>query len=140
MQYEALVPRTYEITHLVAIMGVRYWEDATVNGVEDTNGYIIPCRNDDNWEITVDAKTGKVKDWPEGTEAKIHYKVCDDGEYSLFSGPELVACHYGYVPKTFCPGGDGYGERVIMTIEKDGTIQGWSPDPQDWHQDWHEEE
>lgn len=135
MKYQTLVLKTHEITHLVAIMGVRYWEDATVNGEEDTNGDLIPCRNGDNWEITVDAKTGRIKDWPEGTEAKIHYKVCDGGEYSLYYGPELVASLSEYVPETFCPGGDGYGERVIMTIEKDGTIQGWSPDPMDWDEE-----
>lgn len=24
--------------------GVRYWEDATVNGIEDVDGALIPCK------------------------------------------------------------------------------------------------
>jgi hypothetical protein len=34
-------------THLHVKAGVRYWEDATVNGEEDTDGSFIPFRNED---------------------------------------------------------------------------------------------
>ena len=62
---------------------VRYWEDATVNGQEDMDGTRIPCRNGKVWEPVIDLKTGHISNWPVGTEANIHYKVCDAGEYWL---------------------------------------------------------
>jgi len=33
-------------THLKVKCGARYWEDATVNGVEDTEGLLIPLRDE----------------------------------------------------------------------------------------------
>lgn len=33
------------VKYLRARCGVRYWEDGTVNGVQDDDGSRIPCRN-----------------------------------------------------------------------------------------------
>lgn len=114
---------------LRAECGVRYWEDATVNGVEDTEGTLIPCRHGDAWQPLIDLATGKIDGWPPGTTASIHYKVCDDGAYELLSvNKTVVARREGYVIAMMCPEGRGYGDYVIMDVGPDGVIAKWAVD------------
>ena len=124
------------VKYLRARCGVRYWEDATVNGERDEDGSRIPCRegtaadNDKlgggDWCPTIELETGKIEGWPEGTTADIHYKVCDDGDYELLDADRKAVKRIdGYVPNILCPGGAGYGDYVIMRIRRDGTIAGW---------------
>lgn len=131
--------KTISVKYIRARCGVRYWEDATVNGEEDADGSRIPCRkgtaadNDSlgggDWCPTIDLDTGKIEGWPEGTTASIHYKVCDDGEYELLDAERnVVKSIDGYVPSLMCPGGKGYGDYVIMEIAADGTIAKWKAD------------
>lgn len=121
------------VDRLRAECEVRYWEDATVNGVEDTDGYLIPLRSGDFWTPTIMLNTGRILDWPEGTTAKIHYKVCDAGAYALLSpAGEKVAEIEGYVPGIMSPGGDGYGDYVIMEVGADGIILDCEPDLEPW--------
>jgi hypothetical protein len=105
--------------------GVRYWEDATVDNIEDVDGTLIPFRKDDAWCPTIDLQTGKVLNWPEGTAASVHYKVCDDGLYWLLDRDFVRIARYrsDYVPGAFlCHGGNGYGDYIIMDIGPDGRI------------------
>jgi hypothetical protein len=117
--------------------GARYWEDASVNGVEDVDGK-IPLRRGDYWCPTIDLRTGAVKDWPIGTTANVHYKVCDDGEYWLQDeqGKRIAKWKSFYVPDDFlCVGGRGYGDYIILSVAADGKIEGWrNPgfDPDEW--------
>ena len=118
--------------------GVRYWEDAEVNGAEDTKGDLIPVRDGRFWAPFIDIKTGKIIDWPQGTTASIHYKVCDDGQYWLTTaaGRELLKWSGDYVPDQWlCWGDRGYGDYIIMTVESDGRIEGWST-PEINTEDW----
>ena len=117
------------VTHLKAVCGVRYWEDAKVNGTEDTDGNLIPLRDGNAWRFFVNLETGMIDDWPEGVTAKVHYKVCDAGSYSLIdaSGKEFAKRDW-YVPPMLSPGGDGYGDYVIMNIDETGKIENWSVD------------
>jgi hypothetical protein len=110
--------------NIIVKAGVRYWEDARVNGVEDTDGTLIPGRVGDCWLAVIELASGKVKDWPEGVTADIHYKVCDAGEYWLTDeGGEKLAYREGYVPSAFlCHGGDGWGDYIILQIGPDGQI------------------
>jgi hypothetical protein len=106
--------------------GVRYWEDGIVNGVEDEDGSRIPCRNGDFWEPTIDLETGTIEGWPAGTTANIHYKVADDGRYTLLNAERLqVKCIDGYVPSIMCPRENGYGDYIIMDIDDTGKIGEW---------------
>jgi hypothetical protein len=119
-----------EVKFLKAECGVRYWEDAEVNGVEDDdNNPRMPFKVGDTWSPVIDLDTGTIVDWPAGTTASTHYKVCDDGRYSLLdeNKAEVVSID-GYVPKIMCPGDNGYGDYVIMSIGADGKIEGWHPD------------
>jgi hypothetical protein len=121
-----------EIKTLHVSAKVRYWEDATVNGVEDTNGGLIPFRNGDNWEPVIDIDAGKVIDWPAGVTADIHYKVCDCGTYTFKDEKgEPVLTHDGYVPDIMEQGDNGYGDYIIMKIDGTGQIQCWKPTIED---------
>lgn len=118
--------------------GVRYWEDARVNGEEDADGSRIPCREvgRDNWRPTIDLDTGKIEGWPQGTTADIHYKVCDDGDYELLDAErKVIKAIDGYVPSLMCPEGEGYGDYVIMKIAEDGTIANWRADLSEFEAD-----
>lgn len=118
--------------------GVRYWEDAMVNGVEDGDGSRIPFRIGDRWRPVIELEGGRFVDWPVGVVADIHYKVCDDGEYWLLDDERRrVGTWSGYyVPDAFlCHGDRGYGDYIIFTVGADGIIEGWGRpevDPAEW--------
>ncbi|WP_166950225.1 hypothetical protein [Pseudochelatococcus lubricantis] len=130
------VPFEYDVKYMRAECGVRYWEDATVNGVTDEDGKLIPFRHEDSWIIVIEIETGTIVDWPKGVVADIHYKVCDDGKYTLLdANMEKIISIDGYVPDIMCPGGNGYGDYVIMTIDGDGRIADWRVDLTDFERD-----
>jgi len=128
------VEQVVEITTIEVRAGVRYWEDATVNGEDDINGTLIPFRDGDYWCPVIDIDSGVIKDWPEGMTAYIHYKVCDDGNYWLKNedGACILAIEDDYVPKMLCPKENGYGDYIIMDVDGDGKISGWSIDLADF--------
>jgi hypothetical protein len=104
---------------------VRYWEDATVSGFEDTDGTLIPFRVGDLWNPTIDLDEGFVVNWPIGTTASINYKVCDAGEYWLADseGKKTHKWSGYYVPDRFlCHGDTGYGDYITLEIGSDGKI------------------
>lgn len=119
---------------------VRYWEDASVNGIEDTDGTLIPGREGNAWRIQIDLARGAVEEWPQGTEASIHYKVCDHGLYWLTdaSGRRIAKWKGDYVPDEFlCHGDSGYGDYIIFDVGPNGSITGYQRpeiDPERW--DW----
>ena len=102
----------------------RYWEDADVNGVEDTEGTLIPCRKDDKWCPIIDIEQGKIINWQQGVVADIHYKVCDDGCYFLTDENDKILAHIfnGYVPEILSIGDEGYGDYIILKVDADGKI------------------
>ena len=125
-------------SHLHVEAEPRYWEDATVNGVEDEDGSLIPFRDGDLWSFRIELATGKVCNWPEGVTARIHYKVCDAGHYWLAheNGTRLARWSGHYVPGQFlCHGDQGYGDYIILTIDGDGQIASYDRpriEPEDW--------
>ena len=123
-------------THLIVDACPRYWEDATVDGVEDTNGSLIPLREGDSWRIAIGLDAGRIVGWPQGTVASVHYKVCDNGEYWLEDKNERRAKYKSdYVPDgLLCMGDKGYGDYIILKINENGYIQNWKPeiDEEDW--------
>jgi len=123
-------PVEVNFTHLKAKIGVRYWDDTTVNGVADKKGDLIPLRKGDYWCPTINIDTGIIENWEKGKTAIVHYKCCDDGEYWLIAddGFELkYPCDY--VPDALDLDGDGYGDYVIMNINENGEIEGWGNPP-----------
>lgn len=136
MKVIARITKEFEVTAIGITAEVRYWEDATVNGVEDTDGALIPLRLESCWAPAIELESGRVLDWPEGTTADVHYKVCDAGEYKLMDADgNIVAEKNGYVPDMLAVGENGYGDYIIMKIGADGLIEGWEPpqiDPDGW--------
>jgi hypothetical protein len=115
---------------------VRYWEDATVNGEEDTEGTLIPCRDGEYWKPLINIETGIIVNWDKGTTASIHYKCCDDGLYRLLDeNKNEIKSIEGYVPKIMCPKENGYGDYVIMDIDCEGKITNWKSDLSDFQDD-----
>jgi len=118
-----------EVKYLEAKCGARYWEDAEVNGVDDVDGNLIPMRKGDYWSPVIELETGVIQHWPNGTTAKVHYKVCDNGTYNLLDeNMNKVSSFEGYVPTMMCPRSNGYGDYVIMDINKEGKIDKWVVD------------
>lgn len=130
MKYTRTIKEEVEVTHLIADMDVRYWEDANVNGEnEDDDNPKMPFATKDGWRIVVGLATGVIADWPQGVVASTHYKVCDAGVYSLIGNDGgVVMQKSGYVPDMLAPSGDGYGDYVILDIDATGRISGWNPD------------
>jgi hypothetical protein len=127
MKNTILVKKEVELKTLHVEAGVRYWEDATVNGKEDVDGLLIPCKDGDTWKPIIDIDNGQILNWNKGTEADIHYKVCDDGSYFIkdADGETVLSIEGDYVPKLMCPKGEGYGDYIIMDVDKDGFIGNW---------------
>lgn len=106
---------------------VRYWEDATINGVSDEDGTLIPLKVRELWKPVIELQSGRVLDWPQGTTADIHYKVCDAGEYWLEDEDGNKLKWKGdYVPDSLLAIGErGYGDYIILKISGEGIIEGW---------------
>lgn len=129
MKFDRMVKETVDAAYLHADMGVRYWEDARVNGVEEGDDPTIPFAEGDSWRITIELETGRIVNWPYGVTASTYYKVCDAGVYHLLDAQLAeVAKKDGYVPAMLSPGGEGFGNYVIMDIDGDGRIDGWHAD------------
>lgn len=127
MKTKIKIEKEVELKKLIVHAGVRYWEDADVDGVEDENGDLIPCRSGDNWEPIIDIDTGVIENWKQGVTADIHYKVCDACGWEIKdeTGTTLLSESDGYVPDTLCPNKNGYGDYIKMTIDENGAIQNW---------------
>lgn len=118
-----------QATYLEVCAQVRYWEDATVNGAEDTDGKLIHARVNEMWHPLIRLADGMVMGWPEGTTADIHYKVCDAGEYWLLDDKRKRVAKWAgfYVPGEFlCHGDNGYGDYIIFKVGADGLIEKYS--------------
>lgn len=133
MEFEIKENKTVEVKYLQVHAGVRYWEDATVNGVEDEEGLLIPFRTSDTWSPIIDIDNGVILEWPEGTTADIHYKVCDDGTYKLLDeNKKSIKKIDGYVPNIMCPEDNGFGDYIIMVVDEKGKINNWVCDLSDF--------
>jgi hypothetical protein len=119
--------------------GVRYWDDAIINGEQDEEGKNVPFKDDDTWVPVIDLDGGSVVDWPEGVEADFHFKVCDSGTYHLLDDKkEVIASRFdNYVPDGLCHGSDGWGDYIIFNVGPDGKIDKYRKNinPEDWRED-----
>jgi len=124
MKATVKIEKEVELKTLVVKAGVRYYEDATVNGVEDTEGDLIPCKQGELWCPIIDIDSGVITNWKQGVKAEVHYKVCDAGSYYLqdTEGNTVLSIEQDYVPKMMCPKESGYGDYIIMDIDENGKI------------------
>ncbi len=127
IQIEITERKTVSPVYLKVAAEARYYEDAKLNGEADIeNEPKVPFLVGRVWCPTIELETGKVIDWPEGLTADIHYKVCDQGCYRLLDADRNVLIEKdGYVPDILSPGGNGYGDYIIMKIDGAGQIENW---------------
>ncbi|WP_228200187.1 hypothetical protein [Acinetobacter tianfuensis] len=117
---------------------IRWWEDTTVNGIEDTeNGANVPCKQGELWCPIINVATGIIENWEIGKTAKIHYKVTDGCGWELLdkNGIVIQSQADGYVPETLCPAERGYGDYIIMNINENGLIDKWHFNIDDFQED-----
>jgi hypothetical protein len=138
-----------KIKQLCVLAHVRYWEDSEVNGIEDIDFYEskgigkpkMPCSvklkeepqgliYSDHWAWNpiIDVERGIITNWDKGNIANIHYKVCDGCEIEAFDNDGGFLCNNDndcYCPEFLSPEGDGFGDYIIMNIDKSGKILNW---------------
>jgi len=128
--------KEFEAKFIQVNADVRYWGDAQINGESTENGENVPFKNGDTWEPLIDIDKGIIVDWPEGTEASFYFKVCDAGSYHLLDeNKEVIASiENNYVPNGLCHGEEGFGDYIILSVNKDGSIAGYENqiDIDDW--------
>ena len=142
MKIDIKVTKEFDIKYIFIDSSVRYWEDSRINGIRDIsnptidNPPTIPkviwdIENQEfKWVPIIDIDKGIILDWPTDIEAIIHYKVCDEFKCCVKESLDknYSVLHYeGYVPRFMCPVEDGFGDYIIMSIDKNGKIKGWNP-------------
>lgn len=103
---------------------VRYWEDARINGEESEDGSNVPFKVGGAFCPVIDLENGLVVDWPQGTVADFHFKVCDCGDYHLLDENKGIIARIlnNYVPSGVCHGDNGYGDYIIFSVDEGGKI------------------
>ncbi|PIF44314.1 hypothetical protein CLU96_1257 [Chryseobacterium sp. 52] len=133
MKITLQVEKEFDIKELLVEAKVRYWEDAKVNDIEDVEGGLIPCRSNDIWCPIIDIETGIIKNWEIGKVAEIHYKVCDEGIYTLRDEKgEIIKRLEGYVIDCLSIGQNGFGDYIILNVDTSGKIEDWDADFDDF--------
>ena len=144
MKVKIKVSKEIDVRFLGIDAGVRYWEDAEVNGEDDidfmeTGGEGTPkipfatkvkykpekhiCSDHYRWKPVIDVEKGCIVGWPKGTTAKVHYKICEDGAYSLLDADyKKILEVNSYVPDCI---GD-MGDYIVMNIDEEGKIEDFS--------------
>lgn len=137
MKVKMKVEKNFDIKYLKVHAHVRYWEDSDVNGEGDIDidenpdecprmPFAVESDGEWWWDILIDVEKGTVVGWPKGTTAGVHYKVCDEGTYTL-KDPDMenVVEVNSYVPSCLAPLDSGYGDYIIMDIDANGKIDGF---------------
>lgn len=137
MKITVIKKEEIEACFLQVMANVRYWDDAEINGKTDVTGEGVPFKNGDLWEPLIDIEKGIVVNWPKGTTAKFHFKICDSGSYHLLdeNAENIIASiDNNYVPSGLCHGDNGYGDYIIFSVNEDGSIVDYSNkiSPEDW--------
>lgn len=139
---------TKEIFVVKCDIEIMFWNDAKINGVKDVNFHVskgvgsplMPCAtqvlkkptnyvcsNHWRWRPEINIENGQITNWQIGTTADVHYKVCDGFACSLIGKANKVIQKFeGYVPSFMCPSDNGFGDYIIMSIDKDGFIINWN--------------
>lgn len=123
------VEKEVNITTLEVNAGVRWWEDAEVDGFQESvEGENIPCKEGDRWKPIIDIDKGVITNWEQGKVANVQYKVCDDGIYTLKDDKgNIITERAGYVPAILCPSGYCCGGYIVIRIDENGAIENWEP-------------
>ena len=137
MKITVIEKKEVEVKFIKVSANVRYWDDAEVNGETDITGEGVPFKVGNLWVPIIDIDKGVVIDWPNGTKANFHFKICDAGSYYLLDSEmnELASIDNNYVPRGLCHGDQGFGDYIIFSVNEDGSIVNYSNkiDEDDWN-------
>lgn len=129
-----------DIKYLRIDVGPRYLGDSEINGKEDIsyeeqkNGFLprmpFMVYNEKEkmyrWQIEIDIDEMRILNWPDDVSALVHYKICDDGIYYLLDADKnILETKECYVPSILCYVNEGYGDYMIMVIDKGGKLIGF---------------
>jgi hypothetical protein len=115
MQVEVKVLKKINIAKIRMTIPVRF-EDEDIP-------YDFPLRSGKSWNITVNADTGEIEDFPKDLTVNVYLKVRDEGIYELIDdNGHVVAAISDYVPNNTIPG--EYGDYIDFRIEG-GIITNW---------------
>jgi hypothetical protein len=131
MKFTIFEQRDVEAKYISLCAKARYYENGEVSGVtDDSETPLMPFVEDGCWCPVIHIDTGVIDNWPVGTTAKVHYKVCDQCSFNILDKYDNIIYKQedDYVPDFLCPEGDGYGDYIIMNISETGQIENWKPD------------
>ena len=144
---EVRIIKPEEVFYLRLNTYVRYWEDSDINGEEDISYEEqkdgkkprMPFASADGatWQPVIDVKELRILDWPEGVEADVHYKVCDECDLTCLDKEMNPLCKYNpanYVPK-FLQYDDDFkdGDYIVMRIDGKGYLVDF---PEEYAEEW----
>ena len=121
MKTEITVKKEVDIKFVDLEVAVRYEEeDMPID---------FPGREGDLWCARITVDTGMIEGWPEGLEADLHMKICDEGTYRIIDdkGEIIASIENDYVPNSLIPG--SYGDYIEMKIDGTGRITNWPKHP-----------
>lgn len=103
------------------------WELGIIDGEEDTpDGKNAVCKDGDYFVPIINIKTGQILNWEQGKTAHISYKITDECYWELRdSNNVVISSNEDYVPNTLSPAEEGWGDYMIMNIDKNGFIDKW---------------
>jgi hypothetical protein len=135
MKATITIEKEVDVKTVIVKAHVRHWEDAIINGVEDEEGTLTPCREGELWCPLIDIDTGVILNWTKGVVASIHFKVCDSGSYFIKDADGIVVLSRedNYVPNSLIPG--SFGDYIEMEIDENGKISDWNPSLDDFNDD-----
>lgn len=133
------VKKEFDIRYLKVEAHITHWQTSCINGKPDIDidehknkKPKMPFSSFEEvgfnkhewlWKPIIDVDKGIILNWPSDIEADIHYKVCDGGMYTLFDGDFCrILQAESYVPKCLYPKDNGYGDYIIMHVNRDGSI------------------
>lgn len=136
MKLTLKIEKEFDVKFLAVTAGIRYAEDVEVNGEPCSKLSEIPLNDGEHWQVMIDVNAGIIEQWPQGTTASIHAKVCDDGTYSILdANKQEIKTYDGYVPYCLAVGESGYGDYIIMEIDGNGKIKNWEPSFEEFEND-----
>jgi hypothetical protein len=128
MRVTVMRPVEVDVRTARLVLPLRYPGEVRPENAPDFPGRVEPAHG--RWaalEYTIDVDTGRIRDWPQGREAKLHLKVCDEGSYFLYdaAGDPVYTLAGDYVPG-WVPG--EWGDYVELDIDAAGVITNWRAD------------
>lgn len=118
------VEKIFDLKKLDIEARVINFDGTIINGVVCVDCNQIPCIFEDFWNPSISIDDGIIPNWTKGVEAKINLflgKKCS--WWILDSHLEVILERYDdYVPNCLSDGDNNY---LVMNIDKDGKIENW---------------